>query len=223
MITLSDKNRIHHFNQEIFYNIDSAEKAYWIGFILADGYVHEKKGFLRIKLQKNERYHLERFINFIGGDLDMIKYDSHTLEGYDKLYEAYYAEVNSKKLVNSLIKLKIRQAKSTREQVVKVPDNLVRDFIRGLWDGDGFIRGENKRIGIGLINSLEVVSYVQNIFKEELGCKKLKIYDHYTTCKIEYRSKKSINSILSYLYYDECLSLDRKYSLAQRFATLLRN
>lgn len=43
-------NRKIFFNEEIFNNIDNAEKAYWIGFITADGYVNEDRGFLSIKL-----------------------------------------------------------------------------------------------------------------------------------------------------------------------------
>ena len=38
-----DGRKKHFYNQTIFNDIDSSEKAYWLGFILADGYINEKK------------------------------------------------------------------------------------------------------------------------------------------------------------------------------------
>ncbi len=34
-----NKNRKYFFNQQFFKNIDSEEKAYWLGFLMADGCV----------------------------------------------------------------------------------------------------------------------------------------------------------------------------------------
>ena len=38
------------YNRHIFDTIDSEDKAYWLGFIVADGYVNDNKHMLRIKL-----------------------------------------------------------------------------------------------------------------------------------------------------------------------------
>ena len=36
------------YNRHIFDKIDSQEKAYWLGFILADGYLNTERHMLRI-------------------------------------------------------------------------------------------------------------------------------------------------------------------------------
>ncbi len=69
------------YNRHIFDNIDSAEKAYWLGFIIADGYLNDDKNMLRIKLGDKDKIHLEKFINFLGGDLSMLKSEIHNITG----------------------------------------------------------------------------------------------------------------------------------------------
>lgn len=198
-------NRKHFYNEHIFDKIDTPEKAYWIGFITADGYVNEKRNFLRIKLQESDLDHLKKFISFIGGDEGMIKYEYHNLTGNKQ----YYAEVNGKCFINSLVKLNIRQAKSSgKEQLSPIPEEYIKDYIRGLWDGDGHIGLKQ----IDLISSVEILRFVQEYLKEKCSINVNKILDHYNTYRICV-CKNRIN-VLKHLYYENCIALDRKHDLA---------
>ena len=42
MDTKHQQARKHHVNKEYFHTIDSNEKAYWLGFIMADGCISWK-------------------------------------------------------------------------------------------------------------------------------------------------------------------------------------
>lgn len=199
------------YNRHIFDEINSSEKAYWLGFIVADGYLNTERGMLRIKLGNIDKHHLEKFINFLGGDETMLKSEIHNITGNIQWYVSTY----SKEIKDALLKLNVEQCKSGHEHVPPIDKIYYRDFIRGLWDGDGFIR-ENLS-GIGLVGSYECLSFVQKIFLEELGIKPLKVYSHYGTYKIEYRStKKAIPKIINYLYQDNDIALDRKMVLANQ-------
>lgn len=199
------------YNRHIFDNIDNAEKAYWLGFIVADGYLNDDKNMLRIKLGDKDKTHLEKFINFLNGDLSMLKNEIHNITGNTQWYVSTYAP----QIHNALKKLNVEQGKSGKEKIPPIEEKYYRDFIRGLWDGDGFIRESLN--GIGLVGSYECLSFVQEIFQKELGVKPLKIYSHYNTYKIEYRStKKAIPLIISYLYQDMDVALDRKMELANQ-------
>ena len=200
-----------NYNRNIFNQINSEEKAYWLGFIVADGYLNTSKHMLRIKLGSKDKSHLIKFIKFVGGSEDMLKKEIHSETGN----EVFYVSLYSKEIMNDLLKLGVEQAKSTREKVCSINPKYYRDFIRGLWDGDGFIR-ENLT-GIGLVGSEEVLSFTQNYFNEKLGVKPLKIYSHCNTFKIEYRStKKAIPLILNHLYGEKDVALDRKKDLATK-------
>lgn len=199
------------YNRHIFDQIDTQEKAYWLGFILADGYLNTDKHMLRIKLGNKDKHHLEKFIQFLNGSLDMLKSEQHNITGNTQWYVSTY----SKEIYDALSNLKIEQAKSGHEQIPPINKKYYRSFIRGLWDGDGFIR-ENLK-GIGLVGSYECMSFVQQHFKNILNIKPLKIYEHYNTYKIQYRStKKAIPKIISYLYQDGDIALDRKMELANQ-------
>ena len=53
----------HNLNKEYFKNIDTEEKAYWLGFIYADGYIikSEKNYELGIELNYKDVEHLNKF------------------------------------------------------------------------------------------------------------------------------------------------------------------
>lgn len=198
-----------NYNRNIFNKIDNEEKAYWLGFIVADGYLNINKHMLRIKLGNRDRSHLIKFIKFVGGNEEMLKSEIHSETGNENFYVSLY----SKEVMNDLLSLGVEQAKSGKEKVCNIDKKYYRDFIRGLWDGDGFIR-ENLS-GIGLVGSEEVLAFVQNYFNDSLGVKPLKIYPHCNTFKIEYRStRKAIPLILNHLYGDKDVALDRKKELA---------
>lgn len=200
-----------NYNRNIFNKIDNEEKAYWLGFIVADGYLNINKHMLRIKLGNRDRSHLIKFIKFVGGNEEMLKSEIHSETGNENFYVSLY----SKEIMNDLLSLGVEQAKSGKEKVCNIDKKYYRDFIRGLWDGDGFIR-ENLS-GIGLVGSEEVLAFVQNYFNNSLGVKPLKIYPHCNTFKIEYRStRKAIPLILNHLYGDKDVALDRKKELATK-------
>lgn len=200
-----------NYNRNIFNKIDNEEKAYWLGFIVADGYLNINKHMLRIKLGNRDRSHLIKFIKFVGGNEEMLKSEIHSETGNENFYVSLY----SKEVMNDLLSLGVEQAKSGKEKVCNIDKKYYRDFIRGLWDGDGFIR-ENLS-GIGLVGSEEVLAFVQTYFNDSLGVKPLKIYPHCNTFKIEYRStRKAIPLILNHLYGDKDVALDRKKELATK-------
>lgn len=194
-------NRKIFFDENIFNKIDTAEKAYWIGFITADGYVNEDRGFLTIKLQYEDVDHLKKFAKFINCSEDCIKIEYHNITKKPLCR----IRLNSRKLINSLIKLNIRQCKSANEHVAPIPNKYIKDYIRGIIDGDGHI--DTKRIDI--CNSIEVLSYIKNYLNKTCYTTIGKICDHYNTYRIFICKNREI--VLNHLYYDNCICLNRKY------------
>ena len=91
------------YNRHIFDEINSSEKAYWLGFIVADGYLNTERGMLRIKLGNIDKHHLEKFINFLGGDETMLKSEIHNITGNIQWYVSTY----SKEIKDALLKLNV--------------------------------------------------------------------------------------------------------------------
>lgn len=201
-------NRKHYFNENIFDEIDNAEKAYWLGFIVADGYINEDRGFLSIKLNAKDKEHLYKFMRFINGNENMIKTEYHNITGN----ELTKIILNSRNFTNKLIKLNLRQRKSSgKEQLTpNIPKKYIRDYIRGLWDGDGHI----EYMRLDLISSIEVLTFVQNYLNKKCDTNILNILDHCNTFRI-YVCKNRCK-VLNHIYYKDSISLNRKYDLARK-------
>lgn len=194
------RNRKYTFNENIFEKVDTAEKAYWIGFITADGYINEKRAFLHIKLQYKDLKHLEKFAKFINYSGN-IKTEYHNITNNPLCV----IELNSRKFINSLIKLNIRQRKSANEHVAPIPEEFIKDYIRGIIDGDGSINKKN----INICNSIEVLTFIKKYLNSKCYTTIGKICEHCNTYRIYICNNRKI--ALNHLYYDNCVCLNRKY------------
>ncbi len=138
-IKLSNK---HNVNSNIFECIDSEEKAYWLGFIFADGYVSDNNRF-EVSLKLSDKKHLIKLKEF--------------LEFSGNLYEDSYRIrlcLSDKKLVCDLIKLGCIPRKSLILKYPNIPKELQHHFIRGYFDGDGSINNSDKwSLGLSIIGT----------------------------------------------------------------------
>ena len=93
--------RIHSVNESVFEIIDTEEKAYWLGFLYADGYVGDNR--LELALQAKDLEHLVKFKEFMESE--------HVLE-FKKNANAYRIGIGSKKICSDLTNLGCYKAKS---------------------------------------------------------------------------------------------------------------
>ena len=120
-------------NESYFETIDTEDKAYWLGFIYADGNVHSKETRLRIMLHTRDAEHLFSFLNCI---------DSNQKTNLRRIGEQEYigVEIARMKLAKDLIEKGCVPSKTFKLQFPSesiLPRNLQRHFIRGYFDGDG--------------------------------------------------------------------------------------
>jgi len=128
--------------------VDTIEKAYWCGFLLADGHlriVDKGRYEISIELSIKDKIILERFAKTIGIDPIKIKPRVKKLEG--KSYETVVLSFNCKPMLFALEKILFRTTKSKKlmnslpqfEDVIGGPAKreLLIGFIRGYFDGDG--------------------------------------------------------------------------------------
>ena len=142
-------NRKHTLNDSFFENVDNQFKAYWLGFITADGCVYSGSGNsrgdtyrLQINLAKKDKELLEKFNRCLRSDYPI---KETKVNGHDVVQ----LKINSTKLCKDLIKLGVKPRKSQKEIVPDIDKNLLRHFFRGYFDGDGSIRKNSFRMIAG--------------------------------------------------------------------------
>lgn len=126
-----------HCNEFVFDQIDSHEKAYWLGFLYADGAVDSKGFGLELQLKLTDLDHLIKFHRFMQS-INTIRYKKIQ----DGKYFSCRTEVYSKHLHETLCNLGCTPKKSltlTFPNEKQVPKEYIHSFICGYFDGDGCI------------------------------------------------------------------------------------
>lgn len=141
----------YNFIEDIFSSIDTKQKAYWIGFLYADGYISNNAHTIGISLKESDKSHLINFEKFLGISKDCLKYQENT-----KSWRFY---ITRKETYEDLVKIGFTPNKSydnTTRVWDNIPEQYKKDFLLGLWDGDGsfFISKEHKQ-GASLISNNE--------------------------------------------------------------------
>lgn len=216
-------------NSRYFQTIDTPEKAYWLGFLYADGGVTDSGSIhrVRINLAECDYEHLVKFRKAIGAFNTPIKETVKRTNG--KEYKGYYISFSDKEMVQDLISKGCFPKKSlklnfpTEEQV---PYNLIYHFIRGYSDGDGTITCSYPHgkeflpyFSWGLLGTETFLTSVKNI----LGKPKLKLENKKTHYGLKITGNKQLFNILSKIYTDSCsdIELSRKRNKFNEL-TLLR-
>lgn len=135
--------RKYDCDEDYFENIDSPTKAYWLGFLYADGCVVAKKGtygefkgiHIELALKAEDDYHIYNFAQCIKSS-HPLKYRNTKCNG--KLFPSCRISIGSVKMGKDLIKWGCTPNKSlTLVYPEKLDDKYFCDFLRGYFDGDG--------------------------------------------------------------------------------------
>lgn len=209
--------RKNKLNENYFEVIDTEHKAYWLGFIMADGCITrtEKNGpynRFEFNLKEEDKAHLEKFQKDLQSNYKIKEIEKRNKKR-DFNSVVCNIRINSRKLVDSLIKNEIYPNKTGKEVLPKtVPKELIPHFIRGYFDGDGSIT-LNKSFRM-CSSSIEILKAFNDYFKLVLNVE-YKIYEDKSYAVpffvIDSNNRKNNKVVLDHLYNGSTLYLDRKY------------
>lgn len=203
-------------NEDVFKDIDMPEKAYWLGFIMADGNIDKRCYTLRILLQHRDNKHLIEFKQFINTDAPIKEYWKTTRFGRCHVAEI---EIYRRKIIEDLRKYNVIPNKTLKLKFPNIPKEYYPDFIRGYFDGDGcFSLGRHKvqrnqltfDISSGTKSFLEKI---QRILISELKLFKTKIARRKgANCyRLSYTGNRQVPKICNFLLQNSNVKLGRKY------------
>ena len=207
---------MYHYNKEYFKQINTPDKAYWLGFIAADGNVRKDLLKLRIELNIQDYHHLEKFRDCIQGDMPI-----H--ENKRPNNHSCYIDVNCQALNQDLLQYGITPNKSLTLQInwKLIPLHLQQYFIRGYFDGDGSLNVYTARgyeeWELSFIGTQSLLQDFQHFF--EIEHKLFSCGKNYRFC---YKSKQDILHALWSFYDDDLIYLDRKRKKVLEFLSSQR-
>lgn len=205
--------RKNKFNENFFETIDSEEKAYWLGFIYADGCIYKGSDKKSYRLQ----------INLKLDDIDMLRKFQNSIESSYKIQEkaigntfACLLKVNSTKMCEDLMDKGVFPRKSLKLKFPSneiVPKYLVRHFIRGYFDGDGSISKikDKNHYKIDICSNEEFLIELEKHLIEA-GTSKFSYDRKKQTKAVSLKSARdnTIKIFYEYAYADATMFLERK-------------
>jgi len=216
------QNRRYFSNETYFDVIDSEEKAYWLGFLYADGYIREPKGgnSLGLKLSQLDIKHLELFKKCVGSTHNIRLGISKTISKTGKECFSHMAilTIYSKRLVESIKKQGFHSRKTFTIEKPNLKEEYYRHFIRGFFDGDGccYIQERNN----GIIHSQYNIACASPNFKQFI-IDELNKHSIETRCQtpltIDIIRYPSVVKFFHYLYDDSTIYLKRKKDKGEKF------
>lgn len=213
-----------------YFDIINDENAYWLGFIMADGHIRYTKTkyntsekYLQILLARKDEDHLKNFLSDIKSNVPVVQ--GKTVLN-SKTFLNSYIRIRNRNIVERLIDLGIKPSEKSNNEIIpeEVNNEYIKDFIRGLFDGDGCISPyyskEQLRCSWCIVSSLEVCNFIKILFKEKFDINMTVLKDT-GIYKIETSTDSSIFKIMEWLYdNDNCRCLKRKQDIYKQWKAL---
>lgn len=221
----TSNRRIRH---DFFKNISTELQAYLLGFYTADGSIDEKRKTFRIHLSIKDSELVYLYKDIISPDARLFSVaDNYKTTGRDGKeitgHGSIGVDISSAILVNDLVELGIGYKKTYSDLTIpNIPENLIRHFVRGFFDGDGSIstylaceKGKKDRVRCGIQIDSKTKTLLENIqlfFKNnniKFNLMYLKRDDMY---RISTSSREEIKKLYLLFYKDSYFYLSRKFN-----------
>jgi len=212
------------FDQHFFDEINTKEKAYFLGWLVSDGniYIKEDSGhyICSIKLKKEDEYILYRFKDLLGIKNKIYSYER---DGKSKLQFGNKHMINILKNKYGIIPNKSLTI-SGKKLFENIPEKYYKWFILGLFEGDGTVfksKRSDSDVGIGIYSFSEDLL---NLLKE-----KIPIFSdrNIKNNRLIFQGKNQTYKFLKYLYKDLDIKNDifllRKYTKALAISEDFKN
>ena len=220
-IIITDEQKLNRrkysINDNYFNVIDTEEKAYWLGFIYADGYVTTNTDKIGISLNSIDKNHLDKFKQATLATYPVNDYEEKNGYAIGSIYSRIL--ITSKQMKTDLHKLGVRENKTLILTFpTQVPKYLIRHFIRGYFDGDGTLTYGSKQVCgnsnyfLKFTGTIEMINAIQKYFgtsvKEEQRYPERNINNY----SITIGGNQQVKRILDDLYQGATIYLERKYN-----------
>ncbi len=213
----SESSRKYTLNESYFEKIDTQEKAYLLGILMADGYNNETRGVIEISFSSKDIGFLEKINEMLGSNKPVRQVESCGIS-------SCRADFCSRKMSDDLKALGCVQAKSLILNFPNIKEDMFSHFIRGYFDGDGCIsfsisprnNSAQKSFNsvVTFVSTEGFCNSIKKILKNKLGvnssmlCRSPENNNSNRTLQISGNSQ--VMQLMEWMYLDASVFLERK-------------
>ncbi len=214
---ISNALRTVPYNDDFFSVIDTQEKAYWLGYLCADGTV----SCVPNRSSGGNCYQ----VSLVSKDEDIFKFAQAIGYPQNKVVKRegiFGISLTSKKMHDDLVRLGCGHHKTETLKILPtVSPDLFRHLVRGFFDGDGTIHYTNGHLVFGLCGTKELMEYMREILHVTCGTRKNHAVTHHPSAGkvwyIEYNGNKQCTRIFGWLYEGATVYMERKREVWKNF------
>ena len=194
---------------ESYFDILNEDNVYWIGFLLADGHIAKDNCHFELSLKDKE--HVEKFRDSLSSTCKVSKREVKSNGAI-----VYRINIGNKHIVSELAKYGVVNNKTELVITVpnNIPDNLLRHYFRGFFEGDGGFHKDCK----DQVNGITFTSnYEESLINLGDKLKELLGINYTIRSKTDHAPQLlmwgyNMRTFLNWIYADNPkLYLDRKY------------
>lgn len=208
-IPQTELQRKYPINETFFDKIETQEKAYFLGILYADGYNNTDRNTVALSLKEDDKTILERLNNLLQ-PTKPLQYIHVKGENKNNQYRLVIA---NKHISKRLADIGLTKAKTFSITFPEwIDKKLIHHFIRGYFDGDGWV-GD---MAISIVGTDLFCQSVARLIKEELGISSYMRTRHPERANnirmLECGGRNQVAKFGEYIYKEATLFLERKKS-----------
>lgn len=226
--TISESHKIYHCNADYFHVINNEHKAYWLGFLAADGYILNAQKYnndgVGLSLMRSDKHHIEKFLKDINSDHKIHDYIS---DGFGGKHPYSRVIIKEQRMVNDLISHGVVRNKTT---ILKFPtedqvsNEFIYDYMRGYFDGNGSFKKagqQNRGYKVNLLSTKEFLKGFEKKLNIHYPIVKSKPWITVNNYQIDFGGFYNVMNIMTPLYENATIYLDRKYARYKEMEEIL--
>lgn len=199
--------RKYVIDESYFQSIDTEDKAYWLGFIYADGNVSKNHKMFQLVLQNRDEGHLMKLLGYLKSNHPTFRHSKG----------AKGITLKNRVFVKNLISAGIYPNKSYTIKPIKLRSDLQRHFWRGVIDGDGTLSTKKYKEVMGVAGNKYTCDGFGDFIKANGVPTKAKTYTSRVGASTFSINGSGMTRLVSNLLYGNCtVFLDRKMEKAKQ-------
>ena len=196
-------------DKTFFNNINTEEKAYWLGFLTADGGIVGHQLVLSLKMADKE--HIEKFRTAIKSNHPIKTVISKI---NNKNIPQPRLVISSMPIIRALKTLGVGEKKSLTVKPAILPKQFHMPYWRGIFDGDGHINISQKSRVMELTGNQYILTEFKKFLKQKINIIS-KLTKDKSVYRVRHGKRSSVFEIAKLLYSSSTIHLKRKYEVAK--------
>ena len=205
-------NQSLSIESSIFDVIDSAEKAYWVGYLCCRGTCHLDKNSTRFISKRIED--LDRFLGFLG-----VENNENEPKRVTRVIRPYGKEIWVLNIVSEMMARDLTKSGIWNADFSSITPEYKSHFIRGVLDAGASISAKRKSKSVLFFSNLSLLQWIQKVLAD-ISIQGILYYEPLGKSKLGVYQKDSLLRLIEFIYERPLVHSSSNFLLSEEIKRL---